>query len=148
MQVNLSFLQVGHTHADIDVQFSCLADILQRNESETMPQLLSLLNGSRQAHELFDIKSLITPYLNAIKQHSKPLHFRFNQSTSSDSNIVFGYRSNCKRPLEILEQTLLIDIPTVSIFKPEKELEKRKLSFRIFFLRCLTRNSMYTRFVF
>ena len=105
-KVHLSFLHVGHTHEDIDASFSQLSMKLRKADAETMPQLLSLLNGANQLRGLFDIKAWLEPCLNNIKKHSKPLHFKFNKDVTQKT--VMQDRANSNRPWNFTDEAILI----------------------------------------
>lgn len=109
-KVHLSFLHVGHTHEDIDASFSQLSMKLRKADAETMPQLLSLLNGANQLRGLFDIKAWLEPCLNNIKKHSKPLHFKFSKDVSQKT--VMQYRANSNRPWNFTDEAILHSIPS------------------------------------
>ncbi|XP_061195044.1 uncharacterized protein LOC133203240 [Saccostrea echinata] len=109
-EVHLSFLHVGHTHEDIDASFSQLSMKLRKSDAETMPKLLSLLNGAKQLRGLFDIKTWLEPCLNQIKKHSKPLHFKFNRDISQ--RVVMHYRPNSSRPWTPTVETMLHAVPS------------------------------------
>lgn len=83
---------------------------LRKCDAETMPKLLSLLNGAKQLRGLFDIKTWLEPCLNNIKKHSKPLHFKFSRDISQ--KVVMQYRANSSRPWIPTEETMLHSIPT------------------------------------
>ena len=85
-QVHLSFLYVGHTHEDIDAQFSHLAGILKTNDAVTLPRLLALFPNAVQLRGLYNFKEWVEPYLNEIQHHSKPLHFLFRKARDEDSD--------------------------------------------------------------
>ena len=109
-KVHLSFLHVGHTHEDIDASFSQLSMKLRKADAETMPQLLSLLNGANQLRGLFDIKAWLEPCLNNIKKHSKPLHFKFSKDVTQKT--VMQYRANSNRPWNFTDEAILHSIPS------------------------------------
>ena len=73
-----------------------------------MPRLLNLLDAKR-LHGLFDIKTWLTPHINRIQHHSKPLHFKFSKGHSD--NIVFQYKGRHNQPWTSADNTILDKIP-------------------------------------
>ena len=114
----MSFLYVGHTHEDIDASFSRLADKLRRNEAETLPRLTHLLQ-SKSFRVNFDIKKWITPCINKIAKHTKPLHFRFSKDEKNE--IIFEYKGRHNRPWTRAPHTMVNKMPkgTPNILMPE-----------------------------
>ncbi|XP_053403787.1 uncharacterized protein LOC123534087 [Mercenaria mercenaria] len=108
-EIHLSFLPVGHTHEDIDAKFSYLADLLRRNDTETLPALLHVLPNTIQTRGLFDIKQWLEPCINKVTNHSKPLHFKFCKM--ADSKVSFQFKSSSPKDWTLSEITLLDDIP-------------------------------------
>ena len=118
-QVHLSFLYVGHTHEDIDAQFSHLAGILKTNDAVTLPRLLALFPNAVQLRGLFNFKEWVEPYLNEIQHHSKPLHFLFRKARDEDVEVCYKGQNNAAWLL--LPTSILTGIPEgrPAILKPE-----------------------------
>ena len=104
----MSFLPVGHTHEDIDAKFSTLSDILRRNDAETLPALLQIIPNAMQTRGLFDIKEWLSPCINKITNHSRPLHFKF--SAVADE-VCMHYKSSCGKSWIHSESLLLHHTP-------------------------------------
>ncbi len=78
MQVHLSFLNVGHTHEDIDAAFSRIAERLRQNEAETLHDLLHKLPEVTEIRGgMHDISGWMKPYIVDIRKHTRPLHYKF-----------------------------------------------------------------------
>ena len=56
LQVNLSFLIVGHTHEDVEAHFSHIAAALRKTDVETLDDLVNLLPNSKIIDYIFDAK--------------------------------------------------------------------------------------------
>lgn len=86
---------MGHTHEDIDAQFARLSELLRTNDAVTIPGLQQIVGTSELTRGLFDMKTWISPALNNIKKHSKPLHFLFTKA--DDDSVAFQYKSSCNQ---------------------------------------------------
>ena len=67
---------MGHTHEDIDAQFSCFAKRLQQHEAITLQDMLKLL-GAQRITTIFNFREWLNPHLNIIQGHSEAHHYRF-----------------------------------------------------------------------
>ena len=95
MQIQLSFLYVGHTHEDIDQLFSQISRLMRRNEAQTLPDLQALLPHATEIFGMLDMKSWIEPHIHVVSGHTKPLHYRFKEAGSGPPTIE--YRGNSKQ---------------------------------------------------
>ena len=95
-EVRVSFLLVGHTHADIDQRFSCISHVLKKDDINSLPELLNLIRNHIPGHtdepvryaelmeNIFDWKTFIEPHLFSSRSLefigvSEPHHFCFYQ---------------------------------------------------------------------
>ncbi|XP_078695058.1 uncharacterized protein LOC144923998 [Branchiostoma floridae x Branchiostoma belcheri] len=92
VEVQLSFLYVGHTHEDIDQLFSQIADRLRHEEARTLQQLLEKLPDAAQMRGLYDVRGWLEPYIVSIKGHSKVGLFRFRNSKTTEGLVEMFYR--------------------------------------------------------
>lgn len=97
LQIQLSFLYVGHTHEDIDQFFSTISQTLRHREAVTYEELLHVLPNSNKINHLFDIKSWIEPYVVDIKQHSKPLVFKFRKDLINPNKVNMFYKKGINK---------------------------------------------------
>lgn len=104
----MSFLIVGHTHEDIDSAFSTISRSLKRNDAETIPDLLSLLPNVSELNNLFDIRSWIEPYINDIRKHTKPLHYKFQWDGTT---VKVWYKGTHDRPWVQLSEGIIKRTP-------------------------------------
>ena len=93
----MSFLYVGHTHEDIDAGFSRIADSLRRNDAETIPAIAKLLPNPENVVWQYNIRDWLEPYINDIRKHTKPLHYKFSLDEETNK-INFWYKSNQGSP--------------------------------------------------
>ena len=89
--MRISFLIVGHTHEDIDQQFSIISGVLKRQDIDSVKEMLALIERGASYTEAFtstslmkhiwDWKKYITPHLHfgsdVWKGIRQPHHFRF-----------------------------------------------------------------------
>ncbi|WAR04394.1 hypothetical protein MAR_019763 [Mya arenaria] len=116
-EVHLSFLMVGHTHEDIDAQFSVISKTLRKLDVETLPKLLQILPNSTQIKKLFNIKDWIAPHLNKIVNHSKPLHFMFMQG---EDGVIQKCKSSCTSDWTYIPDSLLSSLPDARVGKSQE----------------------------
>jgi hypothetical protein len=98
-EVRVGFLLVGHTHSDIDQQFSSILHVLKRDDINSLSELFKLLQNQIPGHvdepvryaqlmeNIWDWKGFITPHLQSSRSAefigmSEPYHFRFFQRNS------------------------------------------------------------------
>ncbi|KAK3098746.1 hypothetical protein FSP39_022657 [Pinctada imbricata] len=108
-EVHLSFLQVGHTHEDIDAAFSRISEKLRKTDAETLPRLQSVVGGARRLGGLYDIKTWLAPWINDIEHHSKPLHYKFSRDHLS--KVIVKYRSLSTKPWKQGDESILKKTP-------------------------------------
>ena len=99
LQVYLSFLYVGHTHEDIDAKFSKIADKLRQHHAETLPLLMNLVENCEEIHHVHDVKSWFEKNIVDVKQHTKPLHYKFS---NSNGEVSVCYKSANGKPWQQL----------------------------------------------
>ncbi|XP_061171052.1 uncharacterized protein LOC133180592 [Saccostrea echinata] len=95
-KIKISFLMVGHTHEDIDQVFSKFSHWLGRHAAMT---LMKLMNGfeacytpgphSIKTNRVYNITEWITPFLNTIKNHSKPHVFKILQDETGKAKLYW-----------------------------------------------------------
>lgn len=87
-KIKLSFLMVGHTHADIDQFFSCVSRKLKHLDTvHTLPQLHAAIVGCmdkvkpvvEHLYDICDYKSWIDTFRGNLAGHSMPRVFRFKK---------------------------------------------------------------------
>lgn len=119
MQVHLSFLPVGHTHEDIDARFSLVARQIYRKDTETLEDLLQILDHPSIVDTIFDVKTwLILNMPNFISGVSEPLHFKFERV---DNQVVSFYKGSQNLEWEIAENRFLESVPKLKpkVIKPD-----------------------------
>lgn len=97
LQVHLSFLMVGHTHEDVDAAFSKIANSLRINDAETYPDLVKLLPNCNEIVWLYNVRDWLSPYINDIRKHTKPLHFKFCRDQQTN-DVSFCYKARNENP--------------------------------------------------
>ncbi|XP_078670993.1 uncharacterized protein LOC144911079 isoform X1 [Branchiostoma floridae x Branchiostoma belcheri] len=102
VEVQLSFLYVGHTHEDIDQLFSQIADRLRHEEARTPKRLLEILPDAAEMRGLYDVRGWLEPYIINIKGHSKVGMFRFRQSKTMKDRVDMFYRRSHDHKWKIL----------------------------------------------
>lgn len=80
---------------------------LQKNFAKQM-QGQRVLNAGRILQGLNDIQGWLSPRINQIYHHSKPLHFRFQYIDGNQAAVT--YRENSKRPWKTIPLNLLTSI--------------------------------------
>lgn len=90
-------------------RFLSLQQKLRKVDAETLPQLQRVLNVGRILHGLYDIKDWLSPCINQYYHHSKPLHFRFQDTDGNQASVSYG--ENSERPWKTILQNLLTSIP-------------------------------------
>ena len=58
-EVRLSFLIVGHTHEDIDQQFSIISGVLNRQDIDSVKEMLAFIERGASYTEAFTLASLM-----------------------------------------------------------------------------------------
>ena len=106
----MSFLPVGHTHEDIDAEFSRIAEKLRKTDAETLVQLMNLLPASKQTGGLYDIKGWLEKHIRPITGHSGALHYRFSKDEAN--NLIGEYKGLNHRPWKKLSKLMLTTTPT------------------------------------
>ena len=98
-EVRVGFLLVGHTHSDIDQQFSSISHVLKRDDINSLSKLLKFLQNQIPDHankpiryaqlmeNIWDWKGFITPHLQSSRSAkvigmSELHHFQFFQQNS------------------------------------------------------------------
>lgn len=102
-KVKLSFLQVGHTHEDIDQMFSRFAEALRRADSLTWQAMAQLFrdhftfDGSGPSvhfmSDVYDYKAWMEPVLKPMKYHTEPGCFKFEMNSNKTDVLVFARQS-------------------------------------------------------
>lgn len=118
LQIQLSFLYVGHTHEDVDQVFSTITDRLKYKEVQTFPQLLRILPNALELRGLFDIKKWIEKYIIDLKDHSKPGSFRFKRNIKCPDKIDLFYRKNSNHAWRLLPSGMFRAHTTGKIMRP------------------------------
>ena len=93
---------VGHTHEDVDAHFSHIAAALRKTDVETLDDLVTLLPNSKIIDYMFDAKQWLENYLNPLKKHTQPLHFKISRV---DNNIKICYKGKVNQKWKILKES-------------------------------------------
>lgn len=80
---------VGHTHEDVDAQFSQISSALRKKDCETLDDLLDLLPNSQTLTHIFNVKEWLNSHLNPLTKHTEPLHYKFKRV---DNDIIITYK--------------------------------------------------------
>ena len=86
-EINISFLYVNHTHADIDAAFSVIANNLRKKSAETLTDLRDMLQNNDIAHGLFNIRDRIAFHIATnVQVRPQPQLFKFEASIGGTLN--------------------------------------------------------------
>ncbi|WAR14973.1 hypothetical protein MAR_005078 [Mya arenaria] len=91
-QTHISFLMVGHTHEDVDAQFSLISRTLKTKDCETIESLMTVCNGEHM-HTVYDVKNWILPNANKFKLITTPLHYKFQKKDGTINVCYKGLNS-------------------------------------------------------
>lgn len=91
---------VGHTHEDVDAQFSKIASSLQTTGCDTLDDLMSLLPSSEFVDHMFNVKGWLDEHLNQVSKHTEPLHFKFVRRDNKLYNYYKGKNKECWKEME------------------------------------------------
>lgn len=103
LQIQLSFLYVGHTHEDIDQVFSTIADILRVEEAMTLDSLMAKMPNAEQLNDCFDIVAWMNNCLLPVQQHTKTGMFRFRKSKNTQGLVDIFYRKNSDQKWRVIK---------------------------------------------
>ena len=106
-EVELSFLIVGHTHEDIDQQFSCILNTLKRSDVDSLKEMLTFIEWGTSPTEMFisvrllenvwDWKQFMIPHLltgsDSLVGIIFPHHMRFYMDPR-ENNRKIRYNTN------------------------------------------------------
>ena len=67
---------VGHTHEDVDANFSHIVAALRKTDVKTTDEFRKLLPNSDEIKYMYDVKGWLEKHLNPLKKHTQPLHFK------------------------------------------------------------------------
>jgi hypothetical protein len=100
--VQLSFLMVGHTHEDIDANFSKVSTRLRHREISTLLGLMAETWESESIHpvpyliqEVADYKGYARPFARHLMGHSQPIQFLFRMR---ENKPIFQYKDTLSGP--------------------------------------------------
>ncbi|XP_052820260.1 uncharacterized protein LOC128246095, partial [Mya arenaria] len=106
-EIHISFLMVGHTHEDVDVQFSLISRTLKTKDCETIESLMTVCNGEHM-HTVYDVKNWILPNANKFKLITTPLHYKFQKK---DGTINVCYKGLNSQDWILLDGHFLNKLP-------------------------------------
>ena len=93
---------VGHTHEDVDAHFSHIAAALRKTDVETKEDLLKLLPNSQEVTHMFNVKSWMENYINPLKKHTQPLHFKV---AKIDEGVKISYKGKVNQRWKVLKES-------------------------------------------
>ncbi|XP_062594544.1 uncharacterized protein LOC134255959 [Saccostrea cucullata] len=103
-KIKILFLMVGHTHEDIDQVFSKFSHWYGRHAAVTVEKLMSGFEKcftpqptSIKTDKVFNITEWLTPYMNTIKNHSRPHVFKIQKEESGKAKIWWKEWSTDKK---------------------------------------------------
>ncbi|WAR14851.1 hypothetical protein MAR_004956 [Mya arenaria] len=105
--IHISFLMVGHTHEDVDAQFSLISRTLKTKDCETIESLMTVCNGEHM-HTVYDVKNWILPNANKFKLITTPLHYKFQKK---DGTINVCYKGLNSQDWILLDGHFLNKLP-------------------------------------
>ena len=92
--MRLSFLIVGHTHEDIDQQFSIISSVLKRQDIDSVKEMLALIERGASYTEAFTSASLMEHIWDWKKYVTRiyTLEAMRGKASGNPTTIVFLYK--------------------------------------------------------
>lgn len=115
LEVQASFLPIGHTHADIDQSFSCTSRRLRNHDTVTLEDLVSELRRSyKPTPTVTEMRNIINfsglcvneNYIRKVSGFTKYRYFKFNRASGIDVNVgkQVTYNTKCCVKTDCVEE--------------------------------------------